>query len=51
MSGCVCGLRVTGLLEGRCEPLKTFVQTITGGSAGRLDELESRFSVCSKRER
>jgi hypothetical protein len=32
--------RVTGLLEGRCEPLKTFVQTVSGGCASRLDELE-----------
>jgi hypothetical protein len=32
--------RVTGLLEGRCEPLKTFVQTISRCSASRLDELE-----------
>jgi hypothetical protein len=32
--------RVTSLLEGGCEPLKTFVQTISGGSASGLDELE-----------
>jgi len=31
-------LRVAGLLEGRSEPLKTFVETVTGGSAGGLDE-------------
>jgi len=32
--------RVTSLLEGRCEPLKTFVQTVSGSSASGLDELE-----------
>lgn len=35
--------RVTGLLEGRCKPFETFVQTISGGSASRLDELEDEL--------
>jgi len=31
-------LRVASLLEGRCKPLKTFVETITGGGTGGLDK-------------
>jgi hypothetical protein len=30
-------LRMAGLLEGVCEPLKTFVETVTGGGASGLD--------------
>lgn len=32
-------LLVAGLAEGVAEPLETFVETVTGGSAGRLDVL------------
>ena len=39
--------RVTSLLEGRCEPLKTFVQTISGGSASGLDELGVLLAMMS----
>lgn len=34
----------TGLPESLGEPLETFVQTITGGSAGGLDVLRGRVS-------
>lgn len=41
----VMRLLVAGLAEGVAEPLETFVETVTGGGAGRLDVLFQGSSV------